>query len=198
MRHRPEAVGSLAPLYHEKEVPGPAPPTPAKSLKLLSLPLSAHGPAGRVLLGEGPSWEPEMPVWQEAGEFQSLVAITAALSLLTPTGLIRVAKACGLCCRTRRECHVPLCVPKPMPEAVFQPSPPCPRPDAPDSASFSLLPLRTPRDPWHVLPIPVSAPSSWQGGGSDTCVRSRLSLGACPALCGRTGGDKIPLPLPCA
>lgn len=46
--------------YHENEVPGPAPLTPEMSLNLLFLSVTVHVPAGRGLLEEGPSWDPEL------------------------------------------------------------------------------------------------------------------------------------------
>lgn len=83
----------------------------------------------------------------------------AAPSLLTAAGPVG---ALGLCCGALGERRSPLCLPKPMPEAVFQPPPSCPRPDAAHSASFPFCLSGPPHGPWHVLSIFASAPSPWQ------------------------------------
>lgn len=65
------------------------------SLSLLSLPLPAPGPAGRLLLGEGHHGGLERPISQEAGGFLSLVSITAASPLLMLTGPVRATEPLG-------------------------------------------------------------------------------------------------------
>lgn len=136
------------------------------------------------------------PIWQEAGEFQSLVDITVVASLPMPTGPVRLTEALGLCSGTLRQPHLPLCFPKPIPKALSQQVTSCPRLGAaqlsflfPFSSQDTLMALGMYcPSPCLLLPLGSSLLSGWRG--SDACASSRPSLGACPALCGRTGGGQ--------
>lgn len=128
-----------------------------------------------MLLGEGPSWEPETA--HRSQEFQSLVGITAATSLLTSTGPVRVAKALGLCSGCLRQHHLPLCFPKSMPRTLLHQQPFQPRPDAAQLAFFcsqntlTALGMSCPSLYLSCDPISGQLPLVWDRGSDSMCQK---------------------------
>lgn len=139
------------------------------------------------------------PISQEAGEFQRLVGIMAAISLLMPTGPVRVTEALDLCSGSFR---------KPTSHSAFLNPQPSLVPPSAISGQAQRCPTRVPfpfclskhsHCSWHILHMPVSVlcsclwvgvptPLVW-GRGSDSMCQKQALPGGLPSAAWENWGN---------